>query len=642
MRRRLGQFGLGIGQGFQVVGPAHRLFQHHYRQRIGGALAIGGEVPAGQQRLCLLQVRLVSQVQLFHAIEHPGDIARALVPGIEFDREQPLAGDRPGFAEQLDRAPRAVGHVELHPPDRRDRGRINLAARPSGQQRGVVRIEHEARGGIDHLGITGVGDRPLPDQAGIGARQHPAPIRSRFAIGHRGVVDHGDVAGLVGIDEVGRGHALQRHRGAPFGKVLGLVQPVILLDAFDAAHPGIAHRERAARGDQRRAMRAAPDIARDRQGKRAEFDRQPGQRVFQRLPLPVELVIMRSGIDFQLVDIDHVGPVDRVGPAQRLVVAQEREGRSGEGGPGKMRALITVDRQLVPGDPAAIGLMAVRQQPGGVITRTRRGNRKGVRSRHAGIRAHRQRHRAGRNQIFAEGLAQCGGRPWGQGRAVFGQHRLALAQRRKHPVKPEEEWQAQHEAGGDVLAVDREQSGQLDFAGMQRGIAVKPAGITIEHAAHFRRKRVHLVARGLPCPQPVIGEIHPGAVFASDRAIAPAGHRHYVLQGGKIILGMRKGCAERGIGIGLAVDVRNAEFVTRDLCRIVPIGRRRSGLFGEERFPAGQSDHRGQGYPQRGPARALRPSDHDQSFSLRPCVRLRRRKKPSTPCVAKWPHYLRV
>src|SRR3546814_4586329 len=46
-------------------------------------------------------------------------------------------------------------------------------------------------------------------------------------------------------DLIGRGHALPRHRGAPFGESLRLVQPIILGDHIRLVDARIADRERA-------------------------------------------------------------------------------------------------------------------------------------------------------------------------------------------------------------------------------------------------------------------------------------------------------------------------------------------------------------------------------------------------------------
>ena len=185
---------------------------------------------------------------------------------------------------------------------------------------------------------------------------------------------------------------------------------------------------------------------------------------------------------------------------------------------------------------------------------------------------------------------------------MFAQHRFAPGERTKHPVHPEEERLAQGKAGRDILAVDREQPRQLDLSGMQRSKAVEPGGIGLEHAAHVGGKRSVMVVRGRARAEPMIGKVDPGAVLPGNRAIAPTGHRNHVLQGGKVILGVRECHPERDIGVGAPMNMRHAEFIARDIGGVADRGRGRTGLFGQKRFPAHQAHQRNQDHTEHGPA----------------------------------------
>ena len=99
------------------------------------------------------------------------------------------------------------------------------------------------------------------------------------------------------------------------------------------------------------------------------------------------------------------------------------------------------------------------------------------------------------------------------------------------------------------------------------------------------------------------------AVRARDRAVAPARHRHDVLQGEEVVLGMRDCDAIGDVGIGCAIDMRHPEFAADDLCRI---GLRLVGsgaAFGEEGFPGCERQEYGKQQNQQRPAAAFNP-DH--------------------------------
>src|SRR3546814_8618005 len=89
-----------------------------------------------------------------------------------------------------------------------------------------------------------------PPESTRTATRLPDPTLSRSArgaIGEHRVIEHPDITLGIGIDEIGRGHALPRHRRAPFGEIFRLVQPIIFGDHLCLVHPRIADREGALR-----------------------------------------------------------------------------------------------------------------------------------------------------------------------------------------------------------------------------------------------------------------------------------------------------------------------------------------------------------------------------------------------------------
>jgi hypothetical protein len=161
---------------------------------------------------------------------------------------------------------------------------------------------------------------------------------------------------------------------------------------------------------------------------------------------------------------------------------------------------------------------------------------------------------------------------------------LACHQRANHAVQPEEERLAQSKSGGDIHAVDGEQVGELDFARMFGGVLVEARSIGFEQCAGIGGELGIFPLRRAARVDQVVGVIDLRAFLARDRAITSACHRDHILQREEIILGMGDGDAISGVGIGLAVDMRHAEFVADDLGRIGPAGSR-VGRAGKERLP---------------------------------------------------------
>ena len=289
---------------------------------------------------------------------------------------------------------------------------------------------------------------------------------------------------------------------------------------------------------------------------------------------------------------------------------QREERHSGKQRPGHMPALLAFDHDFVPRDPAAIRLVGVGNQPRYPVARACRGDREGVRSGQRGILAHWQRAGFGgwfgcRHQAAAA-IRVIGQRSAIERGAVVRAQWFLADQRADGVVEPEEERLAQREPGGDVAPVQRKQPRHLDLARVARGIAVETCGIGFEQCLHIGGQRGVVALHGAARVKQVEREIDFGPVSPGNRAIAPAGHRRDILQGGEIVLGVGHGDPERDVRVGLAMDVRHTEFVARDL-RGIGAGRRRGGGWREERFPRHQPDQDQQQPGQQPPADAFCP-----------------------------------
>ena len=102
-----------FGGGLAVVAGRHPLLQEHHRQRIARPLAVGTHVPIGEQFLPGGEIGRFGQIEPGHRVEHPADIARAFVAGVELDRIQFAPPDRVRCRQQPFGAARTVGLVEL-------------------------------------------------------------------------------------------------------------------------------------------------------------------------------------------------------------------------------------------------------------------------------------------------------------------------------------------------------------------------------------------------------------------------------------------------------------------------------------------------------------------------------------------------
>ena len=148
---------------------------------------------------------------------------------------------------------------------------------------------------------------------------------------------------------------------------------------------------------------------------------------------------------------------------------------------------------------------------------------------------------------------------------------------------------AQGKSGGDVHSVDREQAGELDFAGVRFRVIVQSGRIGIEQRLRILRKVAEMALRRASRIEQVVDVVDGRAVLPRDRAIAALRHRDDVLECEEIVLAVSDRDTVCDIGIGLAVDMGNAEFVADDLRLIGARGRRGTSRRGEG-LPDGQSD----------------------------------------------------
>ena len=199
---------------------------------------------------------------------------------------------------------------------------------------------------------------------------------------------------------------------------------------------------------------------------------------------------------------------------------------------------------------------------------------------------------------------------------MLGAQFLTLYQRPDDVPEAEEERLAKRETRSHVDTVDGKQIAKLDLVRMLKGIIVQARRIGIEQRARvFGQPRVTFLRRAARIEQ-VICIIECRTVLPGDRAISPAAHRNHILKGEEIVLRMGDGDAIGDIGIGLAVDVRYAEFVTTYFSSVGPIGQGDIVAFGPEGLPRGQRDECCQQKHQQRKADAPQPFLHEIPSSL--------------------------
>ncbi len=315
---------------------------------------------------------------------------------------------------------------------------------------------------------------------------------------------------------------------------------------------GLEHRS--LRREQHRAMHRPDQRPEDLHADRGILD-------LEVAPLAVEAVlVLVRGVDREAIDVDEIGLVDRVGPAQMLVVAVQHEGRAGEEPARDVPALVALKHRLVPRHRAGVGLVRIDEQARRAVGRAAGRDRHAVRTDGQGGLA------AGVGGEFLQRV----------GEAV-------------------EERRLEHEAGGDVLARQR-QKARLDGIGMKRGVIIHAIRVTFEHALDVGGQ-VAVVARIDRLPHPhrmdeIVARRRLGAL--AGRELAARRERH-VLDRGEIVLAVREAETEGDVGVGMAEDVRHAVIVAHDARMIgLRLGDQRRGIGGFGlRHPVGD-DHRGE------------------------------------------------
>ena len=139
-------------------------------------------------------------------------------------------------------------------------------------------------------------------------------------------------------------------------------------------------------------------------------------------------------------------------------------------------------------------------------------------------------------------------------------------------------------------------------------IMVKSCGIAFEHAPYVGREAGICPGRSLADAEQMGDIINLCTIFASHRTIAAARHSNNFLDRRKIIFRMGKGQAIGGIGICLAINVRDAKIIT-DNFDMIALRRRRGLLLGRQRLPHSRGNCQ-YGYRRQCP---FRPARHTPS-----------------------------
>ena len=200
--------------------------------------------------------------------------------------------------------------------------------------------------------------------------------------------------------------------------------------------------------------------------------------------------------------------------------------------------------------------------------------------------------------------------------AVFAAQRLARDQRFDHAVEAEKERLAQRKTCRHVFAFNRKQIAELQLVRVLFCELVEPCRIGIEQRAGvFGQVRIVALCRAARVEQ-VVDIIDCRAVLAGDRAIAAPGHGDHVLQGREIVFRMGDGDAVSDVRVGIAIDMRHAEFVANDLCGVGALRLDDIVALCPQRFPGCQRDECDKHEQQKGETDAPEPFGHEIQSSL--------------------------
>ena len=179
------------------------------------------------------------------------------------------------------------------------------------------------------------------------------------------------------------------------------------------------------------------------------------------------------------------------------------------------------------------------------------------------------------------------------GRPGVARRQLVVDQRGKRLVHPEKERRAQHEAGDDVLPVDREQPLQMQLRRVLGRIVVEPLRIGLDQRAGGRRQLPVAPRRNAVGIEEMPGEIEPRPLLAGNRAGTAAHRRKDLLDVREVVLAVRNRQAIGDIWVRLSKDMRHAPVIPHDADMTGLDGIRRAAPRAQI-VPARQPDeHRG-------------------------------------------------
>ena len=127
---------------------------------------------------------------------------------------------------------------------------------------------------------------------------------------------------------------------------------------------------------------------------------------------------------------------------------------------------------------------------------------------------------------------------------------------------------------------------------MRLRVIVHADRVGVYQVARILRQAGPFALRRAARIEQVIDVVHRRSVLTGNRAVATPAHRNDILQGGEIVLAMRDGDPVGDIRVRIAVDMRHAELVADDFCRVGPLAPGGHAVAREERLPRHQADGR--------------------------------------------------
>ena len=346
--RRLGQLLARILLGFARVMPRLACAQQDCRHRLGRIIAVEAPVPFRHQRFGRNKLRIALGVDLGQIVIPARRPAQPADPGIVFDAVQVGIADLAVLPHQFHRARAAVGRIRLDAEQGRPVGRVHFRSRARRLERRVVGVDQEARSRVHVARNLCPRHRSRHQVARRIAGEDLAIIEARLPVGEARIVEIGDVALGVAVQEIGRRYALHAERLLPLREVGRAGQAVIFLHHAHLVRAAIMDRIGAALVDDHWALHGAVHRLGDRQHERPDLHVQPHACRLQRQGFSVEAIMRSVRLHRQFIDIDQIGPVDRVGPSEMLVMSQHRIRDTGERRAGEIPPRARMNDQFVP------------------------------------------------------------------------------------------------------------------------------------------------------------------------------------------------------------------------------------------------------------------------------------------------------